>query len=144
MKNLLVIREIQNKITFHHQRGIKTKKTNNNWSWFTGGKINLYTFWRAICQYLYKSLKTSKIFWQTIQLMGIYLIEIIKDRSKELAASIVCKRKFGKNLTSIMRDLLNKTAASAQQITMQPLQSVSSICIVLKMLLKYCPGKKAR
>lgn len=74
--------------------------------------------------------------------MGIYLIEIIKDRRKELAASIICKRKFGKNLTSIMGDLLNKTAASAQQITMQPLQSVSSICIVLKMLLKYYPGKK--
>lgn len=74
--------------------------------------------------------------------MGIYLIEIIKDRRKELAASIICKRKFGKNLTSIMGDLLNKTAASAQQITMQTLQSVSSICLVLKMLLKYYPGKK--
>ena len=76
----------------------------------------MYTFWRTICQYLHKSLKTNRIL--TIQLMGIYLIEIIKDRSKELAASIICKRKFGKNLTSIIGDLLNKTAASAQQITM--------------------------
>ena len=30
MKNLLVIREIQNKTTLYHQRGIKTKKINNN------------------------------------------------------------------------------------------------------------------